>query len=102
MNDITCNNIVDEENNILGIIYLNDVRSVFYNNYKLNHTTIETAMKAAFSVSLSENTGNALKIIDDNNLSELLVTQQNKLIGFVTKVKILEVYRENLKNLRIE
>ena len=94
--------IVDNEKNILGIIYLNDVRSVFYNNYKLNHTTIETAMKAAFSVSLSENTGNALKIIDDNNLSELLVTQQNKLIGFVTKVKILEVYRENLKNLRIE
>lgn len=94
--------IVNEEQNVLGIIYLNDVRSIFFNNYKLSSTFIETEMKPAFSVSLSENTGNVIQIMDENHLSELLVTQQNKLIGYVTKVKILEVYRENLKNLRIE
>lgn len=94
--------IINEEKNILGIIYLNDVRSLFFNTYKLNAVTIESEMKPAFSVSLSENTGNVLKIIDDHHLNEVLITQQNKLIGYVTKVKILEVYRENLKNLRIE
>lgn len=94
--------VVDEENNVIGIIYLNDIRSAFYNNYKLNHTTIEKEMKPAYAVSLSENTGNVLKIMDDNNLSEVLVTQQNKLVGYVTKIKILEAYRENLKNLRVE
>ena len=94
--------IINEERNVLGIIYLNDVRSIFFNNFKLNTTSIESEMKPAFSVSLSENTGNALQLIDENQLSEILVTQQNKLIGYVTKVKILEVYRENLKNLRIE
>ncbi len=94
--------IINEERNVLGIIYLNDVRSILFNNYKLSSTFIETEMKPAFSVSLSENTGNALQLIDENHLSEILVTQQDKLIGYVTKVKILEVYRENLKNLRIE
>ncbi|MEG1239561.1 MAG: CBS domain-containing protein, partial [Flavobacterium sp.] len=94
--------IINEERNVLGIIYLNDVRSILFNNYKLSSTSIETEMKPPFSVSLSENTGNALQLIDENHLSEILVTQQDKLIGYVTKVKILEVYRENLKNLRIE
>ena len=94
--------IINEERNVLGIIYLNDVRSILFNNYKLSSTFIETEMKPAFSVSLSENTGNAIQLIDENHLSEILVTQQDKLIGYVTKVKILEVYRENLKNLRIE
>lgn len=94
--------IINEERNVLGIIYLNDVRSLLFNNYKLSTTFIETEMKSAFSVSLSENTGNVIQIMDENKLTEILVTQQNKLIGYVTKVKILEVYRENLKNLRIE
>lgn len=94
--------IVNEDKNVLGVIYLNDFRSIFFNNFKLNATILETEMKPAFSVSLSENTGNVIQMMDENNLSEVLVTQQNKLIGYVTKVKILEVYRENLKNLRIE
>ncbi len=94
--------IINDERNVLGIIYLNDVRSILFNNYKLSTSFIETEMKPAFSVSLSENTGNVIQLIDENHLSEILVTRQNKLIGYVTKVKILEVYRENLKNLRIE
>ncbi|WKW45644.1 chloride channel protein [Myroides sp. JBRI-B21084] len=94
--------VVNDDNSIEGILYLNDVRNILYNQYQLGAASLSKEMKTAHSVSISENTGNAIKIIDDNHLSELLITQNNKLIGYVTKVKILEVYRENLKNLRIE
>ncbi|UUV21088.1 chloride channel protein [Paenimyroides aestuarii] len=94
--------IVNEDQTIEGIIYLNDVRHILFNQYQLGAAAISEEMKPAFSVSLSENTGNVIKIIDDQHLSEILVTQNNKLVGYVTKVKILEVYRENLKDLRIE
>jgi len=94
--------VVNEDRNILGIIYFKEVRDVLFNHYKLNTTLIANEMKTALSVSLSENTGNVVQLMDENHLTEVLVTQHDKLIGFVTKVKILEVYRENLKNLRIE
>ncbi len=94
--------VVNEDRSILGIIYFKEVRDILFNHYKLNTTLIANEMKPALSVSLSENTGNAIQLMDENHLTELLITQHDKLIGFVTKVKILEVYRENLKNLRIE
>ncbi|SEH68315.1 chloride channel protein, CIC family [Paenimyroides aquimaris] len=94
--------VVNEDRSILGIIYFKEVRDILFNHYKLNTTLIANEMKPALSVSLSENTGNVVQLMDENHLTELLVTQHDKLIGFVTKVKILEVYRENLKNLRIE
>ena len=59
-------------------------------------------MDEAITASLSENTGNVIKLMDDHQLSEIILTQNNVLVGYVTKVKVLEVYRENLKNLRIE
>jgi len=94
--------VVNEEKNVLGILYLDDVRSILFNDYKLRSVTISSEMKEAFTASLSENTGNVIKLMEDHHLSEVLLTQNNVLIGFVTKLRILEVYRENLKTLRIE
>lgn len=94
--------IVNEQKNVLGIIYENDLRSILFNNFKLNATSIEAEMKEAFTASLSENTGNVIQIMDENHLNEVLLTQDNVLVGFVSKIKILETYRENLKSLRIE
>lgn len=103
---LTCNQsfipILKEEKNIAGIIYFNDVKSYFSNDFKLRTSFIENEMKEAYTASLSENTGNVIKLMEDHHLSEVLLTQNNSLIGYVTKVRILEIYRENLKNLRIE
>jgi len=94
--------VVNEQANVLGIIYENDLRSILFSDFKLRSTSIQAEMKQAFTASLSENTGNVIKIMDDFHLSEILLTQNNSLIGYVSKIKILETYRENLKNLRIE
>ena len=94
--------IVDENNQVLGIIYEKDIRPILFNDFKLRFTTIEAEMKPAQTASLSENTGNVIKLMDDHHLTELLLTKNNALVGFVSKLRILEVYRENLKNLRIE
>src|SRR5690554_3481563 len=94
--------IINEDKNILGIIYESDVRSILFSEFKLRHTIIEEVRSEEHTSSLSENTGNVLKIMDDADLAEVLLTQNNSLVGYITKIKILEVYRENLKELRIE
>jgi len=40
--------------------------------------------------------------MDENKNPHMLLTRENKYLGYVDKTTILEVYRENLKNLRIE
>lgn len=94
--------IVNEEKNILGIIYFKKVRGILFNHYKLHATDIASVMQATHSVSLSENTGNVIELMDKEKIGEVLVTQHHQLVGYVTKVRILEEYRENLKQLRIE
>ncbi|HLW62200.1 MAG TPA: chloride channel protein [Flavobacterium sp.] len=101
-NDQTFIPIVNEINNVLGILYEKEVRPMLLSDFKLRTTTTETEMKEAFTASLSENTGNVIKLMDDHNLSEVILTQNNILVGYVSKIKILETYRNNLKNLRIE
>lgn len=94
--------VINDEKQVIGIIYSNDIRHLLFSDFKLRATNIEQEMKEAFTVSLSENTGNAIKIMEDHDLKEVLLTQNNVLVGYVTKVKILEMYREYLKSLRIE
>lgn len=94
--------IVNEHTKILGIIYFEDVKLIFQNDFKMRTTTIADVMKKAVTASLSENTGNVIKLMDDYHINEVLLTTNNVLVGYVTKIKLLEVYRENLKNLRIE
>src|SRR5690554_5832219 len=94
--------VVNEQANVLGIIYEKELRSILFSDFKLRNTSIEAEMKPAITASLSENTGNVIKMMDDHHLSEVLLTQNNVLVGYVSKIKILETYRENLKNLRIE
>lgn len=94
--------VVNEQANVLGIIYEKELRSILFSDFKLRNTSIEAEMKPAITASLSENTGNVIKMMDDYHLSEVLLTQNNVLVGYVSKIKILETYRENLKNLRIE
>src|SRR5690554_3780449 len=90
--------VVNEQANVLGIIYEKELRSILFSDFKLRNTSIEAEMKPAITASLSENTGNVIKMMDDHHLSEVLLTQNNVLVGYVSKIKILETYRENLKH----
>ena len=94
--------VLNNDNSILGIIYLNDVKNDFQYDYKMRSQSLNEYLKVAFTASLSENTGNVIKLMDDNKVQEIFLTTNNALVGYITKIRILEVYRENLKNLRIE
>jgi len=94
--------IVNEENQVVGIVYLDNVRSMLLNDFKLRSTTIRQIMNQVTTVDLNDNMVHVIKLLDTLDLNEIIVTQNKVLIGYVTKLKILEVYRENLKSLRIE
>src|SRR5690554_4684201 len=94
--------IVNHQKNVLGVIYFKEVHDILFNHYKLHATELVSAMQPAHNVSLSENTGNVIELMDQHKVEEVLITQNNQLVGYVSKLRILEVYRENLKELRIE
>ena len=94
--------VLDSQNQIIGIIYLDAVRKFIFSGFQIKFTNFKDIIHPAHFCSITENTGNVLKYMDENKNIHMLLTRENKYLGYVDKTTILEVYRENLKNLRIE
>lgn len=94
--------VIDHEQQIVGVIDFNKIRNIIFSDFQLKYTTLSEIMQPAVTASLSDNTGNVIALMDEQHLEYILLTQDNKLVGYIEKAHILEVYRENLKNLRIE
>lgn len=94
--------VLNNENQVVGIIYLNAIRKVIFSDFQIKFTAFKEIIQEAPVNSVTENTGNIIKIMDETKNPFMLLTRENKYIGYIDKTAILEIYRENLKNLRIE
>lgn len=94
--------ILNQEKEVAGIIYLNAVRKVIFSDFQIKFTKYHELITQANTNSVTENTGNVIKVMDETKNPYMLLTRDNKYIGYIDKTTILEIYRENLKNLRIE
>lgn len=93
--------VVNQQNEILGCINLEKNRNIL-NQQNSASFTLENYTEEFPIASISENACNVMKMMDETAHQTVLLTQENKLVGCINKIDILEVYRENLKNLRIE
>ncbi len=94
--------VTDEQKHVLGVIDLDRVRSTIFSDFQIKYSNFIDCISDAVTASISENAGNVIELMDKHKTDYVVLTQDNKWVGYVTKNDILQVYRENLKNLRIE
>lgn len=89
--------VVGERNELVGIIHMDNIRSIIFNPEKHEKILAKDLMgKPAAVIKLSENLHTVLKKFDDTNQWNLPVVDNNQYVGFVSKSSVLTKYRSEL------
>lgn len=89
--------VVNERDELVGIVYLDNIRSVVFNPSHHIHVTVHDLMTLpAAVIDSNESLHSVLQKFDFTHQWNLPVTDQNKYVGFVSKSSILSRYRNEL------
>jgi CIC family chloride channel protein len=89
--------VVNEDGKLLGIVLLDDIREIMFNNELYNTTKVETLMTIppAF-IEANENMDQVMRKFEETGAWNLPVVENGRYLGFVSKSKIFSVYRRVL------
>ena len=92
--------VTDDEKNFIGIILLDNIRSVMFDQTLYNSTTVETFMQKPPEIIYYEEDSmeKVMKKFQRSKAWNLPVIRDNKYYGFVSKSKLLTAYRRELIN----
>lgn len=95
--------VVDSENHLLGIIWLDDLREIMFKTELYDKILVKDIMKQP-NVNLfpTQTMQNVMKRFDYSDAWVLPVTENGYYIGFISKSKIFGGYRANLKVNKID
>jgi CIC family chloride channel protein len=89
--------VVDEKDELVGIIHMDNIRGIIFNPEKHEGTVVRGLMtKPAAVINLNDNLHTVLRKFDDTNQWNLPVVEGNKYVGFVSKSSVLTKYRSEL------
>ncbi len=91
--------VTDDNNKFLGIVLLNDIRNIMfqarlYDRMKVKQFMISPPGKIEVGMTME----NVMNLFDDTNAWNLPVVENGQYIGFVSKAKIFNSYRQLLKH----
>ena len=92
--------VIDEDQNFMGIIQLDNIRTVMFDSTLYDSTTVETFMQKPAEIIYYE-TDSVQRVMDKFQSSgawNLPVIKDKKYYGFVSKSKLLTAYRRELIN----
>lgn len=95
--------VLDEKQRLLGVVDFEEIRSFVFNPYRIKFTTIKEALTQPKEI-LNHDDGMET-IMDKFKSSDetlLPVIKSGKFYGLLSKVDVLEAYREKLKEMIIE
>jgi len=90
--------VVDDANEFLGIILLDDIRDVMFNTKLYKKTYVSNYMHAAPEVIYykKDSMADIMRKFQDSSAWNLPVVKDGKYYGFISKSKLLTVYRRKL------
>ncbi|MDF1573053.1 MAG: chloride channel protein [Bacteroidales bacterium] len=90
--------VVNEQQELIGVISLNDVRDVIFNTELYDKMKITEIMQIPPAViRKDENMKKVLEIFEETEAWNLPVTENNRYVGFISRSKIFNSYRSLLK-----
>jgi CIC family chloride channel protein len=91
--------VVDDENNFLGVVFINDVRNIIFNHELYETTTVEDMMYMPdILVEPDESMESVAQKFQESKHYNLPVIKDGKYMGFVSRAQIFSTYRRLLKD----
>ena len=95
--------VIDQQKNLVGIIDFEEVKSIIFNPYRVKFMSISEIMSQPKELILFEDRPEKIfKLFETSNALILPVIHQGKYFGFLSKIDILESYRQRLKEMVID
>ena len=95
--------IVNDKNELIGMVNFEEVRPYLFNSYKVKFTPLQDIMQPPREQINYDETMDTIMEKFDHTKEEFLPVLKNKqVIGMLSKTSILEAYRTRLKNMIIE
>ncbi|MEY4085761.1 MAG: hypothetical protein RL074_1548 [Bacteroidota bacterium] len=95
--------VVNSENELVGIVYFNDIKEIIFNTYRVKYTQIKEIMTAPKAILTPEDSMEVvMNQFEQTKVAFLPVLKNNKYYGFISKSLALEAYRTKLKSMTIE
>ncbi|MFM9439018.1 CBS domain-containing protein [Flavobacterium psychrophilum] len=95
--------VIDEKEKLVGIVDFNDIRTTIFNPFRIKHTCIKEILKQPIGViQYDDGIEIVMEKFQITNQTTLPVIKYGKFFGFISKIDILEEYREKLKEMIIE
>ncbi|WDF58146.1 chloride channel protein [Flavobacterium sp. KACC 22758] len=94
---------VDDQNELEGLVYFNDIREVIFDNQKSKNILVRDIMAQPMqTVHLFDSMETVMKKFEKSGRAYLPVLKNGKYYGFITKSDVLESYRNRLKSMIFE
>ncbi|WP_338731924.1 chloride channel protein [Mangrovimonas cancribranchiae] len=92
--------VINSEEQLVGIILLDDIRNVMFDQTLYNCTSVETFMHNPpdYIIYEKDNMHRVMKKFQNSGAWNLPVIKEGKYLGFVSKSKLLTAYRRELIN----
>jgi len=91
--------VVDEKNNLQGIVKLDDIRHIMFNQEMYDVTKISDLMVTPeWTVETSEQMEEVARKFTESGRYNFPVLQKGKYLGFVSRARVFSSYREMLKH----
>ncbi len=92
--------VTDNENHMLGIVLLDNIRDFMFEQSLYDSTTVETFMSLppAYIHYNEDNMHHVMQLFQDTGAWNLPVVRDGKYLGFISKSKLLTAYRQELIN----
>ncbi len=89
--------VINKEKQFLGIVLLDDIRSIMFDVEMYNSVTVETVMKSAPEIIFhTDSVEVVMQKFKTSNAWNLPVVKDEKYVGFISKSKLLTAYRNKL------
>ncbi|MFO8146806.1 MAG: chloride channel protein [Bacteroidota bacterium] len=90
--------VLDENDHIMGIILLDDIRPVMFNQSLYDEIKVRELMQAAPEVIelRKDSTKDIMRKFQESDAWNLPVVENEKYVGFISKSKLLTAYRQKL------
>lgn len=95
--------VLDENNKLLGLILLDEVRPIVFSSFKIKYTATNEVMQPPREIIFYDETlETIMEKFDTSGCKVLPVLKDGMFLGFIHKQLILEKYRMRLKSMIIE
>jgi len=95
--------VLDEKNRVVGIIDYESIKPLLFNQFRVKFTSIPEVISTSKAIiNYTDGLEKIMRLFEISKMDTLPVVKNDKYLGLITKLDILENYRDKLKEMIIE